>query len=249
MHIEAEDVRLYSRNKNIVFEAENQERMVNRLITMIVAKLSRLTVSPSRVVFTERIIEYPLVFQYLDKNCRSILDFGCVEDLLPIHLASLGYNVTGLDFRPYPFTHPNFKFVQADILSWDPPREEYDCAISVSTIEHVGLGGYGDPAKNDGDKIAVAKLLAALKPGGKLIVSVPFGKSTIQRNMRIYNHNMLCELIPNIEVERCFFKPNRCGGGVGWTETTSREMDNLEYEDYYKIAPAQGVAFVVAGKQ
>lgn len=246
MCVQSEDVRLYSRNKNIVFEAENQERIVNKLITKIVAKLSSLTASPSRVVFTERIIEYPLVFQYLDKNCRSILDFGCVEDLLPIHLASLGYNVTGLDFRPYPFTHPNFKVVQANILSWDPPREEYDCVISVSTIEHVGLGGYGDPAKNDGDKIAVAKLLAALKPGGKLIVSVPFGKPTIQRNMRIYNHNKLCELIPNIEVERYFFKPNR---GGGWTETTSREMDNLEYEGYYKIAPAQGVAFVVAGKQ
>jgi len=87
-----------------------------------VAKLSRLTASPSKAVFSERIIEYPLVFQYLDKNWGSILDFGCVEDLLPIHLASLGHDVTGLDFRPYPFTHPNLEFVRADILSWEPPE-------------------------------------------------------------------------------------------------------------------------------
>jgi len=130
-------------------------------------------------------------------------------------------------------------------LSWEPPREKYDCVISISTIEHVGLGGYGDPIEKDGDKIAVAKLLASIKPGGKLIVSVPFGKSTIQRNMRIYNHNGLCKFIPNIETERFFFKSNRWGE---WTEVTWREIDDLEYEDYYKIAPPQGMAFVVAGK-
>ncbi len=159
------DVKLYSRNKNILFEAENK-RVVNKLVTGVVAKLSSLTASPSRVAFSERVIEYPLIFQYLDKNWKRILDFGCVEDLLPMHLASLGYNVTGLDFRPYPFTHPNFEFIQADILSWQPQKEQYDCVISVSTIEHIGLGGYGDPVCEDGDKIAVQKLFTSLRLGG-----------------------------------------------------------------------------------
>ncbi len=239
-----EDVRLYSRNKNIVFEVENK-KIVGRLINYAISKLSNLDASPERVIFSERIIEYPLVFQYLDENWRSILDFGCVEDLLPIHLASLGYNVTGLDFRRYPFTHLNFKFIQADISSWKPPEEQYDCVISVSTIEHIGLGGYGDPIRPDGDKIAVQKLLACLKRGGQLIITVPFGKFATERNMRIYDHDRLCELIPNIEIERFFFKPKRYGS---WIETTWREIDNLEYEDYCKLAPVQGVAFVVAKK-
>ena len=33
MGLRTEDVRLYSRNRNIIFEAENQEQMVNKLIT------------------------------------------------------------------------------------------------------------------------------------------------------------------------------------------------------------------------
>ncbi|MEA2067219.1 MAG: DUF268 domain-containing protein [Thermotogota bacterium] len=245
MLLHSEDVELYSRNKNIIFEAENQRRISTKLVAKIVAKLSRLSVSPSRVVFSERLVEYPLIFQYLDRNCKSILDFGPVEDLMPIHLASLGYEVTGLDLRPYPFTHPNFMFIQTDILGWDPPREEYDCAISVSTIEHVGLGGYGDPTSSKGDKIAVQKLLASLKSGGKLIVTVPFGKFAVERNMRIYNYEKLCELIPNINVARFFFKPNRYGS---WTETSWSEINNLEYEDYYKNTPVQGVALVVTKK-
>ena len=33
----------------------------------------------------------------------------------------LGYKVTGLDIRDYPFAHPNFEFIRQDILQWDPP--------------------------------------------------------------------------------------------------------------------------------
>ena len=246
MPLNPEDVRRYFRNRNIVFEAEKQHCMFNKLVTRALSGLSRMAASPSRVIFSERIVEYPLVFQHLEKNWTSILDFGCVHDLLPIHLASLGYKVTGLDILPYPFTHPNFKFIQADILKWDPSGEEYDCVLSVSTIEHVGLGGYGDPVHNNGDKIAVKKLLAALKLEGRFIITVPFGKPAIKRNMRIYNHDGLHELIPDIETERFFFKPNRY---ASWTETSWPEIDDLEYEDYYGIAPVQGVAFVVGKKQ
>jgi len=245
MYSKPEDVRIFSRNKNVVFEEKNKGRIINKLINKIMAKLSSVINTPSRVVFSERIIEYPLVFQYLDRDWRSILDFGCMEDLLPIHLASLGYNVTGLDFRSYPFTHTNFEFIQADILSWEPLEEKYDCVISVSTIEHVGLGGYGDSVFEDGDKIAVQKLFTTLKKGGRLIITVPFGKFAIERNMRVYNHEKLLELIPNIEVARFFFKPSRQGE---WRETNWAEINNLKYEHYYQISPAQGVAFIVAKK-
>lgn len=140
MYCWPKDVRLYSGNKNIIFEAENKDRMPNKLTTTIVAELSSLATSLSRVIFSERIVEYPLLFQYLDKNWRSILGFGCVDGLLSIRLACLGYMVTGLHLRQYPFTHPNFKFIQADILNWEPQKDAYDCVISISTIEHVGLG-------------------------------------------------------------------------------------------------------------
>ena len=247
MSLQPEEIKLYSRNKNILFEKHNERGMFDKLRTKLAARFTPMVSnSPAKVVFSERVVEYPLVFQHLDKNWRSILDFGCVEDLLPIHLTSLGYNVTGLDFRPYPFTHPNFAFIQADILGWEPPKEKYDCVISISTIEHVGLGGYGDPVLEDGDKIAVQKLLSSLKKNGRLIITVPFGKFAIERNMRVYNHEKLHELIANIEMERFFFKPGRY---EKWFETTWQKINNLEYEDYYKISPVHGVAFVIVRKK
>ncbi|MFQ5583981.1 MAG: class I SAM-dependent methyltransferase, partial [Calditrichia bacterium] len=197
------------------------------------------------IVYSERIIEYPILFQYLDIQSHRILDFGCVEDLLPVHLASLGYSVTGLDFRPYPFTHKNFNFIQADILSWEPPCEEFDTVISISTIEHVGLSAYGDPVNKDGDKIAVEKLWSSLNVGGKLIITVPAGKPCIERGMKIYNEEKIRKLIPNIETIRFFYKKRRISD---WVETTSEVISELVYEDYYALTPAQGVAFIVAKK-
>jgi len=247
--LQSGDMKVYSDNKNIRFDS----RIIGKswyvkLLKKLVYRLSTLADRniAYEPVFSERIVEYPLLFQYLDNDVKTILDLGCCEDLLPIHLASLGYKVTGFDIRLYPFSHSNFEFIQADILSYPDPGRTWDCIVSVSTIEHVGLGGYGGPIRNDGDKIAVKKLFTWLNPGGKLIITVPFGRAARERNMRIYDYPELHELVPSIETERFFFKPSR---RAGWIETNFGEINNLEYEDYYANAPCQAVAFVVSTKE
>jgi len=131
---------VYSRNENIYIDT-------TKLLSLL-EKMGRIVwtcVEPkmARAVITEQTVEYPLLFQQLGPDIRKVLDFGCVEGLLPMQLCALGYYVTGLDFQPYPFSHPNFDFIQTDILGWEPTENEFDAVISVSTIEHVGLGAYG----------------------------------------------------------------------------------------------------------
>lgn len=240
------ELALYRRNKNIFLENIDNSFFVKAL-NLIVMKASPFLARNCNVIFSERIIEYPILFRHLGKTsekCR-ILDFGCVEDLLPIHLASLGYRVTGIDFRPYPFSHKNFDFIQGDILVWDPPTELFDKVISISTIEHVGLSGYGDPVSKDGDKIAVKKLLHSLKRGGELILTVPAGKACIEGGMRIYDGASIRVLVPNIELLHYYYKPSR---NADWIETTEEVISTLHYENYRITSPAQGVAFVTARK-
>ena len=62
----------------------------------------------------ERIIEVPFVLQRLPKSGR-ILDVGCSNSALSLQLACMGYQVTAIDVRHYPFSHPNLKFYQEDI--------------------------------------------------------------------------------------------------------------------------------------
>jgi len=238
------DVAMYRRNKNIFLD-----NLENSLPIRILNRLNRLfssyLIKNSKTVFSERIIEYPILFQHLKPGPCRILDFGCVEDLLPIHLASLGYRVTGMDFRPYPFTHKNFDFIQEDILSWVPPDEAFDTVVSISTVEHVGLSVYGDPVCKDGDKIAIEKLWRCLRKRGELIITLPAGKTCIERGMRIYDGQAVKELVPMIETMRFFYKPNRYGE---WQETTEEVISKLIYDDYRTISPAQGVVFIVSRK-
>ena len=95
MSLSRDDLEKYSKNKNILFEGDNNKLLafIRRLISILINRLSLLMPTPQKTIFTERIIEYPIVFHLLNKDYKKILDFGCVEDLLPIHLASLGYRV------------------------------------------------------------------------------------------------------------------------------------------------------------
>ncbi len=148
-----------------------------------------------RLRVNERIVEYPLVFQWLPPRGR-VLDIGCVSSRLPIQLASLGYEVHGLDVRPYPFAHPNLTFHQADVMRWEPPVA-FDGVLLISTIEHFGLGGYGDPVEPDADRRAAERIRGWLAPGGQLLASVPFGVPAVTPRYRVYGPDQLRALFQN----------------------------------------------------
>jgi len=71
---------------------------------------------------------------------------------LSIELACLGFKVYGLDVSNYKLTRPNFTFVKEDIRSTSFPNNFFDIVIAISTIEHIGLGYYGDKLDRHGDK-------------------------------------------------------------------------------------------------
>ena len=242
-------VKMYEGNKNVFLENATKFsffsykviRLFNRILTYF---LPEREVNP---VFSERVIEYAILFKYLDlEKGKHIFDFGCVEDILPIHLCSLGFKVTGMDFRLYPFYHKNFEFIQADILKWEPKSEAFDAIVSISTVEHVGLSAYGDTLHKDGDKIAVEKLMKTLKTGGRLYLTVPAGKPCIERGYRVYDFNGIKELVSNIEVLRFFYKHERYSD---WKETSANIIGGLVYDNYNTISPAQGVAFIIVKKK
>src|SRR5437763_9260591 len=93
----------------------------------------------------ERAVEVAYVLRALAAvpSGASVLDVGATESLLSLSLASLGYNVTALDPRPYPLSHPQLEVVVAEVQRWEPNRT-FDAGVCLSTIEHIGLGAYGE---------------------------------------------------------------------------------------------------------
>jgi hypothetical protein len=77
----------------------------------------------------------------------------------------------------------------------------YDAAVSISSIEHDGLGRYGDPIDPDGDLKAMQKCKSYLKKDGLLYLAVPVGRDVVCWNAhRVYGRIRLPRLLAGWEV-------------------------------------------------
>jgi 2-polyprenyl-3-methyl-5-hydroxy-6-metoxy-1,4-benzoquinol methylase len=124
----------------------------------------------------------------------KVMDIGSASSLLPLRLARLGYRVTALDIRPYPFDHRNLTFIQANITDsgFRSDVEFQDVVVCVSTLEHIGIGYYGDKMALEGDKLALEAMHEIIKPGGGLLLTVPFaGQFRRDDYQRIYDPEVI----------------------------------------------------------
>jgi len=151
----------------------------------------------------ERIVETPHVYRALARlqPGASVADIGAVESLVALSLACLGYEVTAIDLRPYPFEHPRLRSVTTPIEEWEHDGT-FDAIVCLSTIEHVGLGAYGEDAKDERADIAAMKRMRELtKPGGVLALTTRFGSAGVDELERTYDRAGLDELLEGWQVE------------------------------------------------
>jgi len=156
---------------------------------------------------SERIIEKAWVLRHLEglDNGSKILDVGCAESLLSMELASNGFLVIGVDVRHFPLSHPNFHLIQGDVTTAPLEPCFFDAAILLSTIEHIGLGWYGDPKGENQQEAAMAQIYRLLKPGGRLLVTVPFGRPALTPLHRIFDPPGLRKLLEKFKIESLEF--------------------------------------------
>ncbi|EGT36030.1 hypothetical protein CAEBREN_32691 [Caenorhabditis brenneri] len=100
------------------------------------------------------------------------------------------------------FTNKEFKDRLSSILQvdfakrWEQYAGSFDFAASFSSIEHSGLGRYGDPIDPIGDLREMMKIKCMLKKGGLLFLGIPYGTDAIQFNShRIYGSIRLAMML------------------------------------------------------
>lgn len=130
-------------------------------------------------------------------NPKRHLDVGSRVAGFIAHVASYR-EIEAIDIRPMNKVLPNIKFLQADLMA-DLPPHFIECCDSLSclhTIEHFGLGRYGDPVNFEGHLLGLENLRKILKPGGKFYFSTPIGPQRIEFNAhRVFSVDYLAHLL------------------------------------------------------
>lgn len=105
------------------------------------------------------------------------------------------------DYRPAELQLSNLKSAHGDLLNLPFEDGSVESLSCMHTIEHIGLGRYGDPIDYDGDLKAIKELKRVLAPRGTLIFVVPMGRPRIQYNAhRIYSYEQIMEYFSDLKL-------------------------------------------------
>ena len=95
-------------------------------------------------------------------------------------MCSVFTKITCIDIRPFITKLNNIEVIKGTILSLPYEDNSVDSISSLSVIEHIGLGRYGDPIDCKGTIKAAKELSRVLSIDGCLYVAVPIGKKNIE---------------------------------------------------------------------
>lgn len=99
---------------------------------------------------------------------------------------AFGGKPTTIEYNKIITNDPRLTTLTVEEFNNNPKK--FDVVLSISSIEHDGLGRYGDPINPNGDfEFMHYAKTALLKPSGHMILSMPIGKDVLIYNLhRIY---------------------------------------------------------------
>lgn len=96
------------------------------------------------------------------------------------------------DYRPADVHLSNFHSGAQDLKKLSFEDESIESLSCMHTVEHIGLGRYGDELDPQGDLKSINELKRVLKKSGSLLFVTPVGKPKIEFNgHRIYSYEQI----------------------------------------------------------
>ncbi len=145
----------------------------------------------------------------------SLFFSGIVSAFIPVDF---------YDYRPANLKLPGLTSRHADLTKLHFADNSINSLSCLHTIEHIGLGRYGEPIDPDADLKAISELIRVLGPGGSLLFVTPIGKPRIQFNAhRIYSYAQIREYFKILTLKEFSLIPDH-GREIGMIYNATKEQ-------------------------
>ena len=121
----------------------------------------------------------------------NVAVIGSISPWIEAILLNLNNKVTTVEYNVPESKYPNLNCVDY-FNDFQKTEKKYDSIITFSSIEHSGLGRYGDPLDPNGDIKTMDDIHKNLKDDGILVWGAPVGQDAVVWNAhRIYGKKRL----------------------------------------------------------
>ena len=188
----------------------------------------------------ERIVEYPWIFSKISEKENTFLDAGSTFnfDFIVENSKIKKKHLSIYTFFPEKncFIDKRINYIYGDLRDMYFKDEIFDEIVSQSTIEHIHMDNsiYGYNESNTVNERsfeylkAVTEMLRVLKPGGKLLITFPFGKYEYHGFFQQFDDGMLQKIVDLVnnrgQLQIDYFKYER----TGWRFAQRSELSEVK---------------------
>jgi hypothetical protein len=202
----------------------------------------------------ERVIEYPWVLSRINNHHGLVLDGGSVLNYPFIidspQLSSKSLVILTLAPESTMVKRNHVSYVFGDLRETIFRDEVFDLIVSISTLEHIGMNNsklystneqHNESQPDDYLKV-IKEFHRILKPGGRFLMTVPFGKPQNLGWLYQFDTHRLNQLVSTFGSHlqtRTFYKY----GADGWSLSTEDSCSECDYFDVHvSKTPASDLA-------
>ena len=185
----------------------------------------------SSTVFDRHYIYHPAWAARIIKKTKPKSHVDISSTLAFASIVSAFCPVDFYDYRPADLVLTGLNCGKANLLKLPFENNSIESMSCMHTVEHVGLGRYGDKLDPSGDIKAIKELKRVLTVGGNLLFVVPVGnQAVIQYNAhRIYTVDMIKEYFKGYKlIEFALIPENSKDGGL----VVSKSVDICSRQKY-----------------
>lgn len=171
------------------------------------------------------------LYHALDDLAKDIRgkEVGIIGSTAPWYesiILSYGATPVVIEYNPIKSEDQRVTYMTPEQFKKNPKK--FDLLLSISSVNHDGLGRYGDTLNPNGDLESMKNFQTMLNPNGKLLLAIPVGPDKLYWNAhRVYGPLRLKMLLKGWKVDKYYgFNIEQLTTGIGYLPLFLLEVNN-----------------------